>query len=267
MEEIINKMYEVDYPDRCHQACPFCGEKQLIIMRGLVADIETREIHIAHDKGYSYCNCRNIFYTDWKNIDPTIYDEHYFKKYDSPNLKKIGTINTELTLKILQNLKPDIKTFIEIGSPVDITLDHVSSKGIDVTGTDITMRESKHKFYSMDFEASDKTDKYDCIWAAHVVEHFKDPGKAILKFKEMMANDGMLYISMPDTYFIDFDNTIDFDWVVQEHHIMWNMHDFIEYMEELGFECIYKRRGIDLYRETNDRWFWLQEFKTVFKKK
>ena len=62
---------------RKKQACPLCGQLQTIMMRGKTHDLETDEIGVVGDRGYSFCNCRNIFFTDWKNIDLGHYDGTY----------------------------------------------------------------------------------------------------------------------------------------------------------------------------------------------
>jgi len=48
------------------QTCPICGEKQRMMIKGLYVKDGKAEKY--PDMGYSFCNCRNIFFTKWENI-------------------------------------------------------------------------------------------------------------------------------------------------------------------------------------------------------
>lgn len=50
------------------QECPMCGVKQRMMIRGLYVDPETKKGKLYPDMGYSFCNCRDIFFTKWENI-------------------------------------------------------------------------------------------------------------------------------------------------------------------------------------------------------
>lgn len=49
------------------QKCPLCGESQRMMIRGNWVD-ENQKWHRFPDMGYSFCNCRNIFFTKWENV-------------------------------------------------------------------------------------------------------------------------------------------------------------------------------------------------------
>ena len=50
------------------QECPLCGHVQRMMIRGLYVDPETTRSMLYPDMGYSFCNCRNIFFTKWQNV-------------------------------------------------------------------------------------------------------------------------------------------------------------------------------------------------------
>jgi len=234
------------------------------MMRGLVRDMEDFEVHISHDRGYSFCNCRNIFYTDYKNINKSVYDKSYGQWYEkSQDIKLIANNEIEKLYPKLNLFNP--KTFFEIGSIHDYVLDYMKEKGLEVSSLNICERESKHPFEVADFEEFVPTKKYDIVFASHIFEHFKNPGKELEKCKSMLTDNGLLYISMPDTFFADFEGgrAQQFDWVVNEHYILWNMDNWIEFCEEHGLKCIHSERGLDLHKQKNDKWFWKQDFKII----
>lgn len=48
------------------QECPLCGSLQRMMIRGLYVEKEKGQLY--PDMGYSFCNCRNIFFTKWENV-------------------------------------------------------------------------------------------------------------------------------------------------------------------------------------------------------
>jgi SAM-dependent methyltransferase len=234
--------------------------------------MEDFELNVDHSRGYSFCNCRNIFYTDYKNIDKSIYDEAYNKNYEeSEDTKLVAKNEIEKLFPRMLKFAKDAKVFFEIGSIHDHVLDHAHEKGLEVHSLNINTRESKHNLVVKDFEdlvPSELSFKPDIIYASHIFEHFKDPAKELDKCLEMLSPGGIIYIAMPDTFFANFEagTAQNFDWMIQEHHILWNMDNWIEYVEERGFKCVYKERGLDLHKQKNGKWFWKQDYKIICQK-
>lgn len=48
------------------QTCPLCGTPQRMMVKG--SYIEKNKATLHPDMGYSFCNCRNIFFTKWENV-------------------------------------------------------------------------------------------------------------------------------------------------------------------------------------------------------
>ena len=66
------------------QVCPICGTPQRMMIRGLY--VENGKSQLYPDTGYSFCNCRNIFFTKWENITaeaPNMYSDNYIQEYGS----------------------------------------------------------------------------------------------------------------------------------------------------------------------------------------
>lgn len=262
----MNKnIYCQKLPDRYYQKCPMCGEMQPIMMMGVVAHLDNGELMPTGDRGYSFCNCRNIFYTKWENIDTRLYDELYNFKYQCEDSKKLSMTETEKFSVVFKKFSPNAKTFIEIGSIHDHVLDNMNSHGYDVSGIDIINRQSIYPFETCNFEEYVPHRKYDIVWASHIFEHFKDPKAQLIKCKNMLNDGGLLYIAMPDTFFIDFEHkdVLHWDWIVNEHHILWGMDSFIEFAEELGLKCVVRERNHELNQRSNGQWFWKRDFKVV----
>ena len=263
--EIVNNLKCPRAKSSLYQRCPLCGEMHPAIMRGLTTDMETGEVKIAYDKGYSFCNCRNIFFTDYENIEKSVYDIDYSNKYKTENVKQISIFEAEKYYEIFKHYNSSLSSLLEIGSVHDHVLDVFASKNIDVKGFDIIARNSNHDIIVGDFENKVVDERFDVIYASHVFEHFKSPAHALKLCKRMLNENGLLYISMPDTFFIDWEtnNGIDWDWHVKEHYILWNMESWIEFCEDNGFKCIHKERGTDLFNQKDGTNFWKQDFKVI----
>lgn len=253
-------------PERVMQTCPLCGERQPIIIHGLSADLETGHMKMCADMGYSFCNCRNVFFTDWSNIKQDVYDEGYHLKYKTRDIEVIAKGEFKKFLKVIKQLGYDPQSIFEIGAITDDVLDSAKEAGLETFGNDIFEHPSQHQLIFGNFENEDFLPRTDLIWASHVFEHFRDPGAQLNRCKSALSPNGILYIAMPDTFAIDFDNpsnTMNWDWNVREHHILWGMESFIEYAAEHGLKCVYSERNIDLWPQKDKTWFWKKDFKVL----
>lgn len=227
------------------QACPFCGENQEVLVNGHYPQKDNPEqVYIDPDLGYSFCNCKNIFYTKWPNIKQEVYDDKYVKRYEG------GNINRLLRKYVIHywDFFKDKKSILDIGSINDGILDESADRGLVCWGLDIVERPSKYPMIFGDLEKTEIKDKrkFDIITASHVFEHFKNPIKALEKCYEALNPGGVLFIAMPDPYFIDFKNPYMWGhWHIREHHIMWDMDSWADEMKSIGLKIVLKQRNVD----------------------
>lgn len=280
MQFADNYLESREIEKRRYQNCPLCGESQLIIFRGAIQDLETKEYCVTPDRGYSFCNCRNVFYTDWRNIDLGIYDKEYIKihidPYSSPNDYNQHYMEFEKQWEVIKRYNPLAKSFLNIGDYSDTTFDYLKStewNKLELTAIDIIPRESKYELIVNKFEDHDFNDrKFDIAYASHFIEHTQSPDKVMSKIKDILNPGGIVFIAMPNTRHIDFpDNPMEFPWLVKEHHILWNMYDWADFVEEkVGLQCVFKQSSYDVinreYKEGKTEALWIKEFRTIFKK-
>ena len=239
---------KLEYPNRLLQECPFCKEKQPILVKGVVCNPEQLNVRATvEDKGYSFCNCKNILYTDWNNIEQSIYDKDYFDRYDKPEMDKyMDAVTFDYGNKLLSYNKK-AKYIVEIGSINNYLLDFMERKGLVALGIDINPFADPRRRIQADIEDGVSLKKVlnpDLIYASHVWEHLHYPLNALQNCYDILAKDGCMYIAMPDPFFINWYNVYDWGhWVIREHHIMWDMDSFIKEAEKIGFKCVEKRRN------------------------
>ena len=69
------------------QRCPICGSMQEIAWRGHVNYKEKAQV-MPPMFGYSFCNCHNIFFTDYRNISKDMmYNDYYSQRYNNELLR------------------------------------------------------------------------------------------------------------------------------------------------------------------------------------
>jgi len=234
----------VVFPKRMLQRCPLCAEPQPVYLKGHVFDPQDcRQLHVSHDMGYSFCNCRNIWFTKRENLQDG-YDDDYEKKYAgaSPFLEAYA----DKYFPVLKYLKSDIKTFIEVGCINPALLNKAKSEGWETLALDIQPRSFEgHKTIVADFEKAELKKDFDVVWASHVFEHFLNPIAAARGLADAVKPDGLLFIAMPDPFQIDWNNYLSWGhWHVREHHTLWDMGSFIELMEENGLKIKYAYRNV-----------------------
>lgn len=235
------------------QKCPLCGNFQDIIINGWEPSKEEgkKGFVVVEDQGYSFCNCNNIHFTDWKNINQGTYDPDYYKKYDSPAINSaMRVMASRFIPTIFENLplstvEPKV---LDVGSINPTILDVFKEFGFQTTGLDIHDHPlGQHKLVVGNFENMILPETYDVIWASHVFEHFKDPIAAVKYAHNCLNENGIIFVAMPDPWFIDFSNPYAWGhWHLREHHILWDMDSFAAVLEDQGFEIISKKRNTNL---------------------
>lgn len=209
---------------------------------------ESGESKPVNDRGYSFCNCKNIFYTEWSNIDHRVYNNVYHAGYDDKTVDKYMVAYAKEYFPMFKEFNPKGNSFLDIGCINSTLLDEAASNW-EITGLDINPHSrNNHKFVfgNLDDKSTiEQLSKYDYIWMSHVMEHLEKPLGTLKSLYGKLEDGGLMFIAMPDPYFIDWKNTYSWGhWHLREHHIMWNMESFIKECEYIGFECVFKKRNV-----------------------
>ena len=182
------------------------------------------------DRGYSFCNCKNIWFTEWKNID--LENRHSNESVEVLHfyLSDLGLIRNNATefhtvfVSILNKGYEKNKVLVEGVAPKTI-----------------------EEFQRLGFVIKYVFGPWDIIWAYHTMEHLQYPLESLKEYYEMLNPGGVLFIAMPDPFFINFDNTSAWNhWLLREHHIMWDMDSFCDEAEAIGFKVSLKMRNMKI---------------------
>lgn len=105
------------------------------------------------------------------------------------------------------------------------------------------------------FESYDFGDlRFDMIWAYQTFECFTEPVASLLKIRELLTEDGILFLGTPDTDFIHTRGSARFrHWKPDVNKIMWNKRSLTKQLEQLGFNVVMARQNADMrFPETDD---------------
>jgi hypothetical protein len=113
--------------DGCVLKCPYCGQMHPITYRGITKDFISGNLAYCPDAGYAFCNCKNIFFTDYENMNKKVYDQQYHAKY--ADIFKDNPTATSKIKKYADEYGPIIegiaegRDFLEIGCAHDAIID------------------------------------------------------------------------------------------------------------------------------------------------
>ena len=198
----------------CLNKCPFCGETKPIIANGLVKVGE--DIKMCPDRGYAFCNCKSIWYTDWVNIDAQVEEE---------SEQPLDVFRYHLKKCVIKNDGYQRNKFFVCGNNGKDVKEEADRLGFDV---------GEHEFYNT-------------IWSYHKIEHVKEPLQLLKEYYDKLEKGGRLFIATPDPFFIEFDNVYLWaHWKLREHYIMWDMESLIDEVEKIGFTVKMAMRNTEI---------------------
>lgn len=86
---------------------------------------------------------------------------------------------------------------------------------------------------------------FDLIWMSHVLSNFNDPILALQKTYNLLAPDGVVYISVPDIEGLHKRGVTAWQhWKMQETYTMWSERALRRELERLHFKVIMSRRNL-----------------------
>jgi len=175
------------------------------------------------------------------------YDEAYFNTW----LEKLLLERkfNEYKINLIRSTKPSGKLF-EIGCGRGKLLNELKRyyaiSGIDISSSAVLEASKligKNHLKVLDIEKESINGKYDIILAFDVLEHLKNPSKALFKIKKSLKKNGVFIFSVPNNYGL-FGKlmTSFFNYIDKTHVSTYERDKWIRIMENAGF-------NIEIYNE------------------
>ena len=165
------------------------------------------------------------------------YDDYYFAVNPSFPQKIRAKANIVKSFKKRGDL-------LEIGCGDAFLLNELKGNfnavGIDISEHALMRAQKlidKRKLKIMDIEKEDLKGKYDVILAFDVLEHLKNPKKAIIKVKKALKNRGIFIFSVPNNHgLFGSISTMVFNYFDKTHMSTFKRGEWIRIVNDLGFK-------------------------------
>lgn len=220
-------------------ACPICSSVTTHVY--YMQDAESKE----RSKWYN-CSCG----VTWSLGDPKEpYNRAYYERYKTGG-KKYESAVKHLIRVYLPIIEESMygREVLEVGHTNPYQVEEFAERGwIPYSIDKNTGLEASDRLIVDDFETHDFGDKkFNLIWMVDTLECFKDPAKALSKCLGLLTEDGILFLSTPDTDFINTRSSSGFvHWKPTMNRLMWSSRALTSYLEKLGFNIIVSRRNYE----------------------
>lgn len=188
--------------------CNLCGENDTVALAKKGQFNLPANVVICRNCGLTYLNPR------WtKSTYFDFYTNHY-DKYYRPDIKKISVKKDDVNAIYERFTKAGlldkpVKHMLDIGSGSGLNLDFFKLKypkanfyAIEPSDTAVTiLKKNAVEVISRDVDTDwhkPVQKKFDLIIMRHVLEHLSDPIAALTKIESTLADDGILYIAVPN---------------------------------------------------------------------
>ena len=218
--------------------CPIC-KRATIYASNIVEDNNVSQGCIWYK-----CSCGIIFQSECPERiikDRKYIDNHLaIKEYDDVSIhapRTYGNFIEEMTYG---------RKMLDVGFCTDNVMNFMKKRGWITFGIDNneSIQESD-RIIKDDFENTNRLYEktYDLVWMSFVLEKFKDPLKALMIAKEILQEDGVLYIATPDIDFLYNRPYAWPHWNRKENYILWSIRALERELQKMGFEVKLKQRN------------------------
>lgn len=213
--------------------CPVCSSfsTHLHYMR----DSDTR----LESKWYQ-CHCGTIWQKD-RALDK--YDEAYYNKFDG-SYKVDDSINyaPKIYLPIIEEMMYGRKV-LHVSYLNGVQMNPFRERGWIIESLD---KVSEKSDIICDAEEYECKKKYNLIWLPMVLECFTKPLETLVRLRDMLEEDGIIFIETPDTDFLSIRSPSGFvHWKKEYNNVMWSREKLIEYLKQIGFDVVLSRRNCE----------------------
>jgi len=190
------------------------------------------------------CDC-GLIWKDTNFVEKRVYDKDYFKRYEKRKQHKIN--KAHMLFGILeQHTIPG--RLLEIGPGLGYNMIAARERGWEVQGVDISDYVVDHSksigLPVMKGSLEDVQGEFDAVFMKHVLEHYKDPFAALYSVRELLSNDGLIQIIVPDARYrkaVKFREKYKFyssEVNGKEHYVSFNKDTLGKMLDFTGFEVV-----------------------------
>ena len=235
--------------------CPLCGQKNVKEIYKLYFPNNININYLPDEHSIVYCNNCSLIYNDF-NIDIGDFDKYY--QYNSTYRKNYNAIHTENYerykdfVSLIEKYVNKLDNIVDIGCGNGALLNYLHNNGYQkLSGMDESDALKRNNInndinlifgsiYNINFEQ-----KFKLVILNHVLEHLVDLKKALFNIKNILDDNGYLYISFPNMN--EYKNNYDtpFFHLGYEHISHFSKEAVINLANLYGFKVIDINYGIN----------------------
>jgi SAM-dependent methyltransferase len=231
-----------------NRKCPVCNSenKEIVFTQifndilGISLDKFEQNITICKDCGMVYTTPfitdeeLNNYYSHMSNYEHTQYEDNYSTEDKNKSKRQFEYIK-----KFIKNHKK----VLEIGCATGYLLSIFKKDGFDVLGLEPSAKNKQiaKEIYDVEIETRflDKGGlerrKFDIVILSHVAEHLKYPFDIFKNIRNILTDDGLLFIEVPDIDYFDEKDLYQFSF---EHINYFNLCSTKNLLHKAGFELV-----------------------------
>jgi len=217
--------------------CPVC--KAYISFIFFMQDASTK----LQSRWYS-CSCGVIFQDKFPN---KVYDKKYWDDHDHTDKKLRDAF--EYPVRIYAPIIEELiygRRVLMVGKQTAHQEEAFAARGWVPTSIDKNPASNPHIVADFEEYKFPEKLKYSMIWFYNTLECLKDPIASLDLCKKILAEDGIIYVSTPDTDFVHTRGSSGFiNWKLDMHYLMWNRRSLKAHLEKLGFNVILTRQNYE----------------------
>jgi len=187
------------------------------------------------------CHCGTIWQKDKAKNK---YGQEYFNNNNDSHIKVTDCLNycAKLYLPIIEEMMYGRKV-LHVGYMNDCQKNLFVDMGWVFKSLDL---ENKKADIVDNIETYKCDTKYNLIWMPMILECLEKPKETLLRIKDMLAEDGIIFIETPDTNFLSIRSPSGFvHWKKEHNNLMWRKEKLVEYLEQIGFKVSMARNNYE----------------------
>lgn len=150
-------------------------------------------------------------------------------------------------IKLINTYSPGKGKLLDIGCGTGYFLDKAKSNGWEVYGMEPdpgARKQTQDKIKTKVFDTIDQIQNihFQCITLWHVLEHVEDPNASLQKISQLLDNQGVLIIAVPNHHSLDAQ-------IYQEHWAAYDVPRHLQHYDPKTFKTLIEKNGLKLIHQ------------------
>jgi SAM-dependent methyltransferase len=139
---------------------------------------------------------------------------------------------------------------LDYGCAIGLWLNYLKKNNSPVTGVELNQISANfgRKEYGLNIVDKMPDEKFDFITCYHVLEHLKNPDKALTEFRDHLNDDGYLYLAVPENFGSEFDEASGITVVDLENFYHLN---HLSFFSKTSLQNLLRKAGFKIIKENN----------------